>query len=62
MKAICHGQTTRARVVDETIEQYRGVYARMKQHPDVLRTVSIKYRHAYFSANIIIGCSEVCFG
>ncbi|KAJ4354968.1 DNA topoisomerase [Ascochyta clinopodiicola] len=42
MKAICNGQTTKARVVNETIEQYRGVYIRMQQHPDVLRRVRIK--------------------
>lgn len=42
MKAICNGQTTKARVVNETIEQYRGVYVRMQQHPDVLRRVRIK--------------------
>ncbi|KAI4751813.1 DNA topoisomerase III [Aureobasidium sp. EXF-3400] len=43
MNAICNGQTTKARVVNETIEQYRGVYARMQQHPDVLRTACQKY-------------------
>ncbi|KAF2469712.1 DNA topoisomerase III [Lindgomyces ingoldianus] len=43
MNAICNGQTTKARVVNETIEQYRGVYARMKQHPDALRTAVRKY-------------------
>lgn len=39
MNAICNGQTTKTRVVNETIEQYRGVYTRMQQRPDVLRTV-----------------------
>jgi DNA topoisomerase-3 len=39
MKAICSGRTTKAQVVNETIEQYRGVYARMQQQPDILRTV-----------------------
>jgi hypothetical protein len=61
MKAVCTGQMTKARVVSETIEQYRGVYARMQQHPDVLRTVRTKSRRTYFSADVIVGCSEVCF-
>ncbi|XPS81938.1 DNA topoisomerase [Ascochyta lentis] len=43
MKAICNGQTTKARVVNETIEQYRGVYVRMQQHPDVLCRAVRKY-------------------
>ncbi|KAF1915376.1 DNA topoisomerase III [Ampelomyces quisqualis] len=43
MKAICNGQTTKARVVSETIEQYRGVYARMQRHPDVLHKAVRKY-------------------
>ncbi|KAM5479245.1 DNA topoisomerase [Microsporum canis] len=30
MNAICNGQTTKTQVVNETIEQYRGVYARMQ--------------------------------
>ncbi|KAF2872685.1 DNA topoisomerase III [Massariosphaeria phaeospora] len=61
MNAICHGQTTKARVVSETVEQYRGVYARMRQHPDVLRMVRTECRRTYFSADVIVGCSEVCF-
>ncbi|KAF2005044.1 DNA topoisomerase III [Amniculicola lignicola CBS 123094] len=43
MNAICNRQMTKARVVNETIEQYRGVYARMRQHPGVLRTAVQKY-------------------
>ncbi|KAH9866076.1 hypothetical protein J1614_008640 [Plenodomus biglobosus] len=43
MKAICNGQTTKARVVNETIEQYRGVYVRMQQHPEVLRKAVRKH-------------------
>ncbi|DAA73507.1 TPA_exp: DNA topoisomerase [Trichophyton benhamiae CBS 112371] len=43
MNAICNGQTTKTRVVNETIEQYRGVYTRMQQRPDVLRTAVRKY-------------------
>ncbi|USP73235.1 DNA topoisomerase [Curvularia clavata] len=43
MKAICNGQITKAQVVNETIEQYREVYTRMKQHPEVLRTAVRKY-------------------
>ncbi|EFR04834.1 hypothetical protein MGYG_07839 [Nannizzia gypsea CBS 118893] len=43
MSAICNGQTTKSRVVSETIEQYQGVYARMLQHPDVLRMAVRKY-------------------
>ncbi|KAI1559098.1 TopA Topoisomerase IA, partial [Pyrenophora tritici-repentis] len=39
MKAIYNGQTTKPQVVNETIEQYREVYARMQRHPDILRTV-----------------------
>lgn len=62
MNAICNRQTTKARVVNETIEQYRGVYARMQQHPDVLRTVRTESRRTYFSADVIAGCSEACFG
>jgi hypothetical protein len=61
MKAICNGRTTRAQVVNETIEQYRGVYARMQQHPGVLRTVRTVSRRTYFFADVIVGCSEVCF-
>ena len=62
MKAMCNGQITKARAVNETIEQYRGVYARMQQHPDVLRTVRTESpRTSYFSADVIVGCSEVCF-
>jgi len=61
MNAICNGQTTKARVVNEIIEQYRGVYARMQQHPDVLRTVRTESRRTYFSADVMVGCSEVCF-
>jgi hypothetical protein len=61
MNAICNGQTTKAQVVNETIEQYRGVYARMQQHPDVLRTVRTKFRRTYFSADVIVGCSKICF-
>lgn len=61
MKAICNGQATKARVVNETIEQYRGVYARMKQHPDVLRTVRTESQYTYFSANVIVGRSEIRF-
>ncbi|KAI1548378.1 DNA topoisomerase III, partial [Pyrenophora tritici-repentis] len=38
MKAIYNGQTTKPQVVNETIEQYREVYARMQRHPDILRT------------------------
>jgi DNA topoisomerase-3 len=48
MNAICNGQSTKARVVNETIEQYRGVYARMQQHPDVLRMVRTESRRTYF--------------
>ncbi len=44
MKAICNGQITKAQVVNETIEQYREVYTRMKQHPEVLRTVRTESR------------------
>lgn len=61
MNAICNGQTTKARVVNETIDQYRGVYARMQKHPDVLRTVRTEPRRTYFSADLIVGCSEVRF-
>jgi hypothetical protein len=61
MNTICNGQTTKARVVNETIEQYREIYARMQQHPDVLRTVRTESRRTYFSADVIAGCSEVCF-
>jgi DNA topoisomerase-3 len=61
MNAIRDGQTTKARVVNETIEQYRGVYARMQQHPDVLRTVRTESWRTYFFADVIVGCSEVCF-
>lgn len=43
MDAIYNRQTTKARVVNETIEQYRRVYTRMQQHPDVLRTAVRKY-------------------
>ncbi|KAF2826932.1 DNA topoisomerase III [Ophiobolus disseminans] len=61
MNAICNGQTTKARVVSETIEQYREVYARMQQHLDALRTVRTKSRRTSFSADVIVGCSEVRF-
>lgn len=61
MSAICNGQMTKARVVNETIEQYRGVYARMQQHPNVLRTVSTKSAYIYFSADVIVDCSEPSF-
>jgi hypothetical protein len=60
MNAICNGRTTEAQVVNNTIEQYRGVYARMQQHPGVLRTVRNESRRTYFSADVIVGCSEVC--
>ncbi|UPX18299.1 DNA topoisomerase [Ascochyta rabiei] len=43
MKAICNGRTTKARVVNETVEQYRKVYARMQQHPGVLPMAVRKY-------------------
>lgn len=43
INAICGRQTTRSQVVTETIEQYRGVYARMKQHPEVLHSAVRKY-------------------
>jgi len=61
MKAICNGQTTKAEVVHETIEQYRDVYARMLRHPEVLRTVSTDCERTLFLADLIVGCSEVCF-
>jgi hypothetical protein len=60
MKAICNGQKTKAQVVNETIEQYRGVYAHMQQHPDVLRTVRIEFRRTGFYADVIVGCAKVC--
>ena len=56
MSAICNGQTTKASVVNETIEQYRGVYARMRQHPDVLRTVRTYFDKSCFFADVIAGC------
>jgi hypothetical protein len=39
MKAICEGRTTRAAVVQETLEQYRAVYARTEQRMDLLKAV-----------------------
>jgi hypothetical protein len=61
MNAICNGQTTRAQVVNETIEQYRGVYSRMKQHPEILRKVRAESQRTYFSADVVVGCSKICF-
>ena len=39
MKAICEGRKTGREVVQETIDQYRAVYARTQQRLDVLRAV-----------------------
>ncbi|EZG10561.1 hypothetical protein H106_00614 [Trichophyton rubrum CBS 735.88] len=60
MTAICNGQTTKTRVVNETIEQYRGVYT-MQQRQGVLRTVRTESQCTYYSADVIVGRSEVCF-
>lgn len=60
MNAICKRPMTKARVVNETIELYRGVYARMQQYPDVLRAVRNGSRCGCFSADASVGCAEVC--
>ncbi|KAK5132614.1 hypothetical protein LTR08_008813 [Meristemomyces frigidus] len=43
MKAICEGRKTKADVVQETIEQYRGVYVQTQQRLDSLRAAVRKY-------------------
>lgn len=61
MKAICTAQTTKSRVVHDTIEEYRAVFARMQQHPEILRKVRPKSRRMHVFANGIVGGEEVCF-
>ena len=41
MKAICDGTRTRNDVVQQSLEQYRAVFARTTQQMDVLRAVSV---------------------
>jgi DNA topoisomerase-3 len=41
MKAICEGTRTRNDVVQQSLEQYRAVFARTTQQMDVLRAVSM---------------------
>ncbi|KAK3723514.1 DNA topoisomerase [Vermiconidia calcicola] len=43
MKAICEGRKTGREVVQETIDQYRAVYARTQQRLDVLRASVQRY-------------------
>ena len=42
MKAICEGRKDRQEVIDETIEQYRGVYLRVQQRLNVLQAVGLR--------------------
>jgi DNA topoisomerase III len=41
MKAICEGRTTRNDVVQQSLEQYRAVYARTTQRMNILEAVSV---------------------
>ena len=41
MKAICDGTRTRNDVVQQSLEQYRAVFARTTQQMDVLKAVSV---------------------
>lgn len=48
MKAICEGRTTRREVVQDSVEQYREVYARSQRQFHLLKAV----RCGLFDTNV----------
>ena len=68
MKAVCEGRKSRREVIDETIEQYRAVYAHTQQRLDMLQAVSgssftrMLYRCCRLLIVLLAGCTQICFG
>lgn len=53
MKAICEGRSTKHQVVQQSLEQYREVFVRTKQHMGVLKGVSNLWSHCSASPKYI---------